>query len=209
MYLSPSQLKTYNASPAKWAGRYILWIKDPWFWEDSMVVWSMVETWLMTWKDDFTLMDGKDIDREAVLAKYEAAKFNATWLDLPIWQAQVKVEWELFWVQFVWYIDNLTDKIWDIKTSYYLSKDDQTAKNNRSNLTYQEEYALQLWIYMKLTGVTKAAIAEVGTYLYKDGRNSNQIIDFELTDEFDKEMTEKREPKIKEMVELYKKYKSD
>ena len=42
---------------------------------------------------------------------------------------------------------------------------------------------------------------------YKDERNANQVLEFELTDEFDKKMTDKRQPIVEQMVTLYNRHK--
>lgn len=110
--------------------------------------------------------------------------------------------------QFVGYIDNLTDNcIDDIKTSYYLTKKDSNAKNHRSGMTTYEEYELQLWVYMKVSGIKKSRIIEIATFKYKDEeRHEHQILDFELTDEFDKKMSDKYFPIFAEMKAMKDKF---
>lgn len=109
--------------------------------------------------------------------------------------------------QFVGYIDNLTDIIDDIKTSHYLTKKDGGQKNHRSGMTTYEEYELQLWVYMKIANIKKSRIIEVATHKYADdNRCEHQILDFELTDEFDKKMSDKYFPIFAEMKEMKNKY---
>lgn len=109
---------------------------------------------------------------------------------------------------FVAYIDNFNDDcIDDIKTAHYLTNKDNTAKNSWSGMSTWEEYELQLWVYMKLTGSKKARILEVAKHKYKDERHAHQIIEFEMTEEFDKRMTDKYQPIVEEMSLLYNKYK--
>lgn len=163
----------------------------------------------MNGKDDMSILhEYKNIeDMEKLLELYEVAKYNATGLEMELWTPQMKVEWELLWCSFVWYLDNLVDwVIRDIKTCQYPTNKETTAKNFWSWMSYIEEYELQLWIYMKLTWLTKSRIAEVSKHQYEDGRNANQIIEIDMTEEFDKRMTEKYEPIIKEMVSLKNKY---
>jgi len=73
-------------------------------------------------------------------------------------------------------------------------------------MSTNDEYKLQLRVYMKLLGRNKSRIIEIAKHKYKDERNEHQIIEFELTPEFDKEMTEKYQPVINEMSNLYKKH---
>jgi len=43
----------------------------------------------------------------------------------------------------------------DIKTTKYLTNPEPESKNMWSNLSSYEEYELQLWVYMSLTGRSK------------------------------------------------------
>lgn len=210
MKLSVSQVKTFCSSKSKRAGRYILWIKDDWFGEDSMACWKLLEHYLMTGEDKYELIDGMKIeDMEWVIAKYDAAKHNAKWLEFVRGQSNVEVNGMIGDFQFVWYIDNLTDRIDDIKTSYYLTKKDSTNKNHRSWLTTREEYELQLRVYMKVSGIKKSAIIEVATFKYKDeSKHEHQILELELIDEFDKRMSDKYFPIFAEMKQLKDRYQS-
>ena len=208
MKLSVSQLKTYNASPAKWAGLYILWIEEK-FPNDAFALWHLAESYLITKQDNYQLLEWQDIqDREKLIEEYDNIKHNAEWLEVPKGINQHKVEWLIFDQSFVGYIDILTDDcVYDIKTTRYLTDPSKDGVNMWSNLSSYDEYALQLWVYMKLTGIKKAKILEVAKHKYKDERNANQILEFDLTDEFDKKMIAKRKPIVQEMVTLYNRHK--
>lgn len=207
MKLSVSQVKTYNASPAKWAGMYILWIKED-ISNDAFPLGNIFEKRLCFWDDDRTLLEWIELqDKETFVADYDNLKHNAKGIQLPEWIQQYKVEWELLWQYWIWYVDLITDDcIYDIKTSRYLSDPESKSINMWSNMTSYDEYALQLWVYMKLTGKTKAKIIEVSKHKYKDERVANQTIDFELTKEFDEKMINKRQPVINQMSDMYNKY---
>ena len=201
MKLSVSQLKTYNASPAKWAGLYILGIEEN-FANDAFALGQLAESYLITWQDNYQLLDWQTIlDKEKLIEEYDNIKHNAQWLEIPKGINQHKVEWLLFNQLFVWYIDIFADDcIYDIKTTRYLTDPTKDGVNMRSNLSSYDEYALQLWVYMKLTGIKKSKILEVAKHKYKDERTANQVLEFELTDEFDKKMTDKRQPIVEQMV---------
>lgn len=207
MNCSQSQIKTFCGSKAKWAGQYILWIKDEYA-NDSLLIWSMLEHYLMTGEDNYEILTDKPVyDMEKLMETYDDLKYNAEWLSMPRGDTQVKVEGEINGVKFVWYLDNLHDWIcWDVKTAHYLSKEDQSGVNQWSNMTYFQEYELQLWIYMKLGGFKVGRIAEVGKFRYKDQRVCNQIIEYVWSDEWDKKMCDKFFPIINEMKELYEKH---
>lgn len=200
--LSVSCIKTYCWSKSKFAGSYILGIKDT-FENDSLALGKMFEEWLVTGKDNWDLVKDKDvINSEKFIKQYDALKFNARGIPFIPWATQVEVKGDLFWHEFIWYIDNLTDdRIEDIKSIYNLSKPED-SKNDRSGMNYQEEYALQLWLYMKITGRPKARILEVSKFPYKN-KIANQVLEFYNTPEFDAKMTEKYKPVIDEMYALY------
>jgi len=209
MIYSVSQIKTFCGSKAKWAWKYILWIEDDFEKNDSLILWKMFEYWLMNWKDNIEeiIWDQEVVDMEKLIEDYETLKHNAQWLAFERWVSNYKVEWDLLWQKFVWYIDNITEiYIDDIKTARYLSKEDWGI-NMWSWMSTNDEYKLQLRVYMKLLGRNKSRIIEIAKHKYKDERNEHQIIEFELTPEFDKEMTEKYQPVINEMSNLYKKHK--
>ena len=208
MIYSVSQIKTFCWSKAKWAWKYILWIEDDFEKNDSLILWKMFEYWLMNWKDNVEeiIWDQEVVDMEKLIEDYDTLKHNAQWLEFEKWSSNYKVEWDLLWQKFVWYIDNLTESyIDDIKTARYLSKEDWSI-NMWSWMSTNDEYKLQLRVYMKLLGRNKSRIIEIAKHKYKDERNEHQIIEFELTPEFDKEMTEKYQPVINEMSNLYKKH---
>lgn len=208
MILSVSQLKTYNASKAKRAGQYILWIQD-FIENDALWLWQLAEYRLMTGEDDYSILDKANIqDMEKTIQEYDTIKHNAKWLEIPKWATQVKVEWDLLGQRFVWYIDLVTeDTIIDIKTSRYLTKVDDKSKNMWSGLSSYDEYRLQLRVYMKLTGKQKSQIIEVAKHRYKDDNPRHQILQVDMSEELDQEMTVKRQPIVDEMMELYRQHK--
>ena len=188
--LSASSIKTFCASKAKWAWKYCLWVEDEVNYWDALALGKLFEHWLMFGKDDYSILDNEEVfDMEKLMETYDALKHNAEWLEFERWTNDFKVEWELFGVPFIWYIDNFReDCIDDIKTSQYLSKE-WWSSNHRSWMTYHEEYALQLRLYMLATWVKKA-----------------KIIEFEMTDEWKEKMINKYQPIVQEMKELFDKY---
>jgi len=206
--LSVSSIKTFYASKAKWAWKYILGIQDSEDNQDSLLLWKMFENRLFTWEDNWDIMWEIVIaNKEKFATDYDTLKHNSKWMPFVKGKTQVKVEWELFGLPIIWYIDNLlADCIEDIKTCHYLSKQENIAKNPWSWMSYNEEYELQLWIYMKLTWLTKAKILEVSKFNYKDKHHAHQIIEYEFTKEFDERMTVKFTPIVNEMKELFDKY---
>jgi hypothetical protein len=153
------------------------------------------------------LSDKNIFDKVKFMKDFEALKHNAIWLNFQKWELQKKVEWKLFWVDILWYIDNYTEeRIDDIKTSAYLTKLDSNVVSMYNWLTKMEEYELQLRVYMKLMNKNKSRIIEIWKHKYKDNRNSHQIIEFIRDSKMDKRIENKRLPLVKEMVELDKKY---
>lgn len=204
--LSASAIKTYFASPAKWAWQYILWIKDVYS-NDSLLLGKLFEKRLLTWEDDRGIVEWQEIeDMEKFIKSYDALKHNSIGMEFEKWESQIEVKWELFWVPFIWYIDNLTDeRIDDIKTAQYLS-DKDWGKNMRSGMSYYEEYELQLFLYMLATGRKQARILEVSKFDYKDKRHAHQIIEFHWTEERKNRMLAKLEPVVEDMKKLYEKF---
>lgn len=212
--ISPSSIKTFIWSKSKWAGSYILWIKDTQDNQDALQLGKMFEEWLVTGKDNRWIIDGIEIsNKDKFIEDYDTLKWNAEGI-LIKWKQQVEVKWELFGVSCRGFIDNLTEDniIEDIKTAQYLSKE-WWQKNFWSGMTYKEEYELQLRIYYKLTWFNKCRIIEVSKHKYvtpKDkDRHEHQTIEFNFDDEYDKRMTEKYEPVVREMVELYNRFNKD
>lgn len=207
--LSVSQLKAYNASRAQWAGKYILWLKDD-YKDDALVLGQLAEIYLFTGNDEFKLLEGKDLNnKEKLLEEYENIKYNAIWLEFTKWDVQFKVQGNLLGMPFIGFIDNFNPNlIDDIKTVKYLTnvEDVKDNRNFWSGLSNYEEYELQMWVYMKLANVNKSRIIEVSKHRYKDGKNAHQFIYFELTEDMDKRMVNKRGPIIWEIEALYNYY---
>jgi len=212
--LSVSQLKLFNSSKAKRVWEKCLWIKDD-FQNDNYSIWLLVEDFLLNSEHDISNVDNIiqwNIikDQEKVQEWYNNAKKNTVWLELEVGFVQCKVEWNLLWYNFIWYVDNLTNEwIEDIKTTQYLTNtENKWSENLWSWLTTYQEYELQLWVYMKLLDRDKARIVEVSKHEYKDWKPRNQFIEFHRTEEMDQRMEETRWPKVKEMFELYQRYSS-
>lgn len=200
--LSVSCIKTYCWSKSKFAWSYILWVKDT-FENDSLALGKMFEEWLVTGKDNWDLVQDKEVvNSEKFIKQYDALKFNARGIPFKKWDTQVEVKGELFWHEFIWYIDNLTEeRVEDIKTICYLSKPED-SKNDRSGMNYQEEYELQIFLYLYMTWRTKWRILEVSKFPYKN-KIVNQVIEFHMTDEWKDKMLKKLEPIITDMYALY------
>lgn len=185
---------------------YILWIKDE-FESDSLPLGNMFENRLINKKDDYDQFMQNVNDKEKVIATYDILKSNAEWLEIPEWYYQYKIEWELFWLPYVWYADIFTTEcIYDIKTIYRTGDADSNNVNMRSWMTTMEEYKLQMRAYMKATNVKKAKILAIGKFDYKDGRKDNKIIDIDWSDELDNEMTQKFWPLVEKMKKLYRQF---
>lgn len=207
--LSVSQLKSFNASKAQWAGKYILWLKDE-YKDDALILGQLAEIYLFTGKDDFKLLEGKNLNnKDKLLEEYENIKHNAIWLEFTKWDVQRKVKGNLLGMPFIGYIDNHNPNlIDDIKTVKYLTNIEDVKENRNfwSWLSTYEEYELQMWVYMKLSNIKKARVIEVSKHRYKDGKNAHQFIHFELTEEMDKRMLEKWAPIVAEIQYLYDYY---
>lgn len=208
MQISASQIKMFCWSKAKWAGQYILWIKDE-MKSDALRVWKAVEDYLL---NPFHSLDEmlkwvELDDKEKAIQTYEDCKFNAGWLQLPIWEVQKEIKWEICGVDYIGYIDNYKDWIiYELKTAQYLTdKDKEWAKNMWSGMSTIEEYKLQLRMYMRVLKCNWR-IVEIAKHRYKDWLDRSQFIDFEWSEDFDKEMLAKYTPIINEMKELYEKF---
>ena len=176
---------------------------------DALRVWKAVEDYLL---NPFHSLDEmlkwvELDDKEKAIQTYEDCKFNAGWLQLPIWEVQKEIKWEICWVDYIGYIDNYKDWIiYELKTAQYLTdKDKEWAKNMWSGMSTIEEYKLQLWMYMRVLKCNWR-IVEIAKHRYKDWLDRNQFIDFEWSEDFDKEMLAKYTPIINEMKELYEKF---
>lgn len=208
MQISASQIKMFCWSKAKWAGQYLLWIQDV-IKNDSLRVWKAVEDYLLNpFHDVEQLLKWVELeDKVKAIQTYEDCKFNATWLEIPIGEVQKEIKWEINGVEYIWYIDNYKDWIiYELKTAQYLTdRFKEWTKNMWSWMSTIEEYKLQLWMYMRVLKC-KWRIVEIAKHRYKDWLGRCQFIDFDYTEEFEKEMLEKYTPIINEMKELYDKF---
>ena len=190
-YLSVSQIKKANADMGSWFADKFLWLWNAIEEETNFAVGDLVENYLITGEDNFDIIKDRNIaDMDRLKEIYESAKHNAEWLEFEKWEQQVKVSGKLFDIEFVWYVDNLTDEyVDDIKTCWTLTKNDATFPNSWSGMTTYREYEVQLWVYMKLLGRKKGRIIEVAKHSYKDkDRHEHQMLEFNMTDKWDKEM---------------------
>ena len=209
-YISPSQIKTANASLAKRVWERVLWIYQD-YESDAFILWNAFEQYICEWVDDLQrFCIWKNVyDPEKLANDYNALLHNGEWIVLPSWVLQKKIKWNLFGYNFVWYADLYTkDCIYDIKTTRFLTDEKKWYPNSRSGLSIYEEYKLQLWCYMKVSWVKRSRIIEVSKHRYKDWRKARKIFDFSLTNEFDLYMQNKYKPLIDKMNTLYNKYHS-
>lgn len=207
---SVSQIKKYMKSPSQWAGEYILWVKDE-FKSDALHIGSAFHKYCETksHKDRESLLAPCE-DLPTAIDQYQVLCDNFDKFELSVeWENEIKFETILWWVPFIGYIDNLTDVVTDYKSVSSLSKREDKPAMWQAQSNY-DEYMLQGYIYMKATNKPKARFIEVMKKNLKTRPDEYwQIIEFEMTQELDDYMTEKYQPIVNEMVELYKKHKSD
>lgn len=204
--LSVSQIKKYMKSPSQRAGEYILWIKDE-FKNDALHIGSAFHKYCETgnYEEAVKIIELCE-DQSTALDQFYTLTHNFDKFDLTKWEAEIKMECELWWVPFVWYIDDLTDYVTDYKSVSSLSKKDDKPAMRQAQSNY-DEYMLQAYIYMKGTGKPKARFVEVMKKNLKTRPDEYwQIIEFEMSQELEDYMNEKYQPIIKEMIELYNKH---
>lgn len=202
---SPSQVKKYNASPAEWAWSKFLGIKTEYSDETSLVVGNMVEYYLIHKNHNYDLMDNKKVDKEKLSDQYEKALavIDRYGDQSPTWEYQVKLTWDILWVSWLWYADILnSDTVIDIKTSARQTNPETTSPNMWSGMSTYDEYAFQLWVYMKLSDRSHGQIFEIP----KTKSWSVQIFDFYMTKDFDDKRTERTGQRIQEMNALWDRY---
>ena len=206
MKISVSQIKKYMKSPAEWAGTYILGIKDEWS-NDAVSIWKAIHYYLETW-DKFGMYNVLEVeDTGKAVEQLDILIDNIEKFDIPKWEHEVMVDADLLGLPAVWYVDLLTDdEVIDFKTVSKLSKPDDKPWTWQAVNNY-EEYKLQMWYYMKATGRKKARILELMKKRFKTKEVNGQWIEFEWSDEFDKEMINKYWPIVLEMQDLYNKHK--
>lgn len=205
MIISASQIKCFLNSKAKWAGKYVLWIKEE-FNSESLVVGKAIENYVLTGDEiNINNYDTFWLDIDKIMKDYEETKYNAQWIVIPKWEQQKEVRWIINWVEYVGYIDSYSDWIiYELKTASLLTQKDWKASIFSWIPTY-EEYRLQCWLYMRALWAD-AKLVEIWKHRYKDWRVSNQIFDFKWSKEFDDEMTGLYVPVIDEMKEMFDKY---
>lgn len=205
MIISASQIKCFLNSKAKWAGKYVLGIKED-FNSESMVVGKAIENYVLTGEEiNLNNYDTFGLDVDKIMKDYEETKHNTQWIVIPKWEQQKEVHWIVNWVEYIWYIDSYSEwVIYELKTASLLTQKDWKASIFSGIPTY-EEYRLQCWLYMRALWAD-AKLVEIGKHLYKDGRISNQIFEFKWSKEFDDEMLGLYGPVIDEMKEMFDKY---
>ena len=205
MIISASQIKCFLNSKAKWAGKYVLGIKED-FNSESMVVGKAIENYVLTGEEiNLNNYDTFGLDVDKIMKDYEETKHNTQWIVIPKWEQQKEVHGIVNWVEYVGYIDSYSEWIiYELKTASLLTQKDWKASIFSGIPTY-EEYRLQCWLYMRALWAD-AKLVEIGKHLYKDGRISNQIFEFKWSKEFDDEMLGLYGPVIDEMKEMFDKY---
>ena len=205
MIISASQIKCFLNSKAKWAGKYVLGIKDE-FNSEALVTGKALEEFLLNGTElNINNYDTFGLNVDKIIADFEAAKHNTIWIEIPKWEQQKEVHGMVNWVEYVGYIDSYSNGvIYEIKTANLLTQKDWKASIFSGIPTY-EEYRLQCWLYMRALWAD-AKLVEIGKHVYKDGRVSNQIFEFKWSKEFDDEMLGLYWPVIDEMKEMFDKY---
>lgn len=205
MIISASQIKCFLNSKAKWAGKYVLGIKDE-FNSEALVVGKALEEYLLNGAElNINNYDTFGLNVDKITADFEAAKHNTLWIEIPKWEQQKEVRGIINWVEYVGYVDNYANGvIYELKTANLLTQQDWKASIFSWIPTY-EEYRLQCWLYMRALWAD-AKLVEIGKHVYKDGRVSNQTFEFKWSKEFDDEMTGLYAPVIDEMKEMFDKY---
>ena len=214
--LSISQVKKFMKSKAQWAGEYILWLKDERK-DDSLYIGSafhkVLELYNLNWKrDDNAWHDilSSCEDKEKAIEVYDCLINNIKKIDnLERWEQEVKVNFKLFWADFLWFIDCLTsDCVIDYKTVSSLSKEDSNPWFRQAENNYAD-YKFQLRAYAKATNRRKWKIIEIMKKTLKTRPDERgQVIEFEFDEQTDKEMEEKYWGVVKEMVDLLEKHKN-
>lgn len=232
--LSVSQLKKLNKSVAMWAGLYIMEIKE-FFDNTNTIVGSMFHKWIETGNDKLPMETlNKHLltpeERDAILEQYNNLKEHyAYYPDVEPWDHEVKIDYEYLWLPFVAYIDNIpyskrTMKDWKSVTRF--ADKDATYPNHWSDMTTYQEYALQAWQYMIASGIKRMEFVEFlknaevyqkvpankkKTHKVWDRKiapeDSHNIIVFERSEEWNKEMSEYWNPKMEEAKLLWDKFK--
>lgn len=202
--LSVSQLKKINSHPWDWYFEKFKNIKKDQWDESNLCTGIVFEHRLMTWEENFEQIIWRNYSSEKVFKDFTSLKHNSIWLEFERGKSQVEVSWKILWVDFIWYLDNLLDWcIDDIKTCTYLTKKEWWNINDWSGMTTYEEYELTMWCYMKLTWINYWRIIEIAKYKYKDeDRHEHQILEFNMTPEWDKLMEER----VNNILEIANKY---
>jgi len=212
--LSVSQVKKFMKSKSQRAGEYILWIKDERK-DDSLYIWQafhkILENYNLKWEINETVWHeilANCDDKQKAVEVYDCLVSNINKVELERWESEVKVSVNLFWQDFFCVIDCLTEnEVIDYKTVSSLSKEDDKAWFRQAENNYAD-YKFQLRVYAKATNRRKWKIIEIMKKQLKTRPEERwQVIEFEFTEQDDKEMSEKYWKIVWEMVELLQTYK--
>ena len=139
------------------------------------------------------------------MEQYDQTVANSEWLEKIEWDYQTFVSMNLHWIEHIGFIDVMQkDKIIDIKTTGKKTSLDWLSMY--SWLTKRDEYELQLWFYMKATGLRKASIIEVVKFAYKKPGSYWDEYEMNWTDEMDGKWIEWTREKAREMKALYDRF---
>jgi len=214
MKLSASQLKCYKNDKATWGWRYLLWFRDsaPKTYFD---LGTAFHKFMQTGEKEEAVRFIKDTgwhesEKKNMLKTLETLFSNAEWYEEE-WvgppEREKYVEWEIRGVTFCWYVDCVyNDKCIDYKTAAT-----KTTPENKprmwSTMTPYEEYALQAYIYMKLTGTESCDFVEVYKKVVKKYDVQHNMITFNLTLAFEKKMEDMHKGDVLELIKTYNEYK--
>lgn len=205
--ISISQIKKFMKSKSQWAWEYILWIKDE-FKNDSFDIWKALHKYIETKDIELAKKEMENVeDKEKALETFEILLKNLAEFDLPKWEHEVKVDFDIWGWQAIWFVDLLTDDcVYDFKTVSSLSKPDDKPAMWQVVNNY-EEYKLQMYFYMYATGKKKAKILEIMKKEFKTKSVPWQWIEFEMTDELANDMFNKYQPIVSEMLTILNQHK--
>lgn len=162
MRLSVSQIKAFMKSPSQRAWQNILGIRDV-IKNDAFNIGKAFHHFAQTWNEAeaIELLNWCE-DLGLAVKKYDCLmnNYKEMWL-VTTWQNEVKFNTVIFWIPFIWYIDNLDiNYINEYKSTSSLSTPEDKPLQ-RQAVNNHEEYALQSWIYMKALNRNEVRLIEV------------------------------------------------
>ena len=186
MRLSYSQIEKFINYKWEWYWKYVLWNKEDNYSSakvigkachlavehinrygeiDREIVNKFVLWECMQKIDDSNLCYETNINDSLVVERAINNFVNhyyKNWIKKSSWQVEWLVKWELLWNEIIWYVDLLTeDCIIDYKFVASHTKMWSWFKSPFSpNLTNEQKYKIQWYIYMKLSWVKKVVFIE-------------------------------------------------